>query len=162
LQEVTVDAVLFSEPIGGNNGPIISPRMYRELVLPSYQPLMAVFRRCAVRLVIMRTYANPGVLLRDVFEMGINCLWACETPPGEIDYLALREEYGAGLRLIGGIDVDVLRSDKKGIYQEMGKVPRLLAQGGYIPLLDGRVRVDVPYENYLYYRKLFKEITQGS
>jgi hypothetical protein len=158
LDEVTVDAVLFSEPIGGNNGPIISPRMYRELVLSSYQPLMEVFRRFAVPLVIMRTYANPGVLLKDIFALGINCLWACETPPGEIKYLDLRKEFGAALSLIGGIDVDALRIDKDAIRREMEKVPLLLAQGGYIPLLDGRVRVDVAYENYRYYRLLLEEM----
>jgi hypothetical protein len=161
LGKVTVDAVLFSEPIGGNNGPIISPRMYRELVLSNYQPLMDVFRRFAVPLVIMRTYANPSVLLKDIFNMGINCLWACETPPGEINYLDLRREFGSTLSLIGGIDVDALRIDKGAVRQEMEKVPKLLAEGGYIPLLDGRVRVDVPYANYLYYRKLLEEMTRG-
>lgn len=161
LTEVDVDAVLFSEPIGGNNGPIISPGMYRDLVLPSYQPLMEVFRRFSVPLVIMRTYANPSVLLKDIFNIGINCLWACETPPGEIDYLALRKQYGTKLRLIAGIDVDALRIDKETIRQEMEKVPLLLAQGGYIPLLDGRVRIDVPYENYRYYRGLLEEMVRG-
>jgi hypothetical protein len=27
------------------------------------------------------------------------------------------------------------------------KVPPLLAEGGYIPILDGRVRVDIPFDN---------------
>lgn len=160
LSQVKVDAALFSEPIGGNNGPIISPRMYREFALSSYQPLMEVFRRFQVALVIMRTYANPRPLLEDMVRLGINCLWACETPEtGEMDYRELRRAFGRDLRLIGGIDADALRAGKEAIQKELGKVPELMAQGGYIPLLDGRVRVDVPFENYVYYRQRLEEMT---
>jgi hypothetical protein len=159
LGEVNVDAILFSEPIGGNNGPIISPRMYRDFVLRSYQPVMEVIQSFPVSLVIMRTYANPRPLLDDMFRLGVNCLWACETPEEGMDFRELRRIYGSELRLIGGIDADTLRKGKEAILAEMVKVPGLLAQGGFIPLLDGRVRVDVPYANYVYYRKVFEEVT---
>jgi hypothetical protein len=35
-----------------------------------------------------------------------------------------------------------------------------LKQGGYIPLADGRVREDVPFENYVYYRQLLERVTK--
>ncbi len=162
MGEVSVDAVLFSEPIGGNNGPIISPRMYQDIVLRSYQPVMEVARNFQVPLVIMRTYANPRPLLDDMFKLGVNCLWACETPEDGMDFRELRNIYGKELRLIGGIDADALRIGKEAILAEMAKVPDLLAQGGFIPLLDGRVRVDVPYENYVYYRNLLEEAASGA
>jgi hypothetical protein len=77
-------------------------------------------------------------------------------------YRELRREFGRDLRLIGGIDLDVLRLDKESIKREVyEKVPPLLAEGGFIPLADGRVRKDIPLENYLYYRRLFEEVTQG-
>ena len=43
----------------------------------------------------------------------------------------------------------------------MEKVPPLLDSGGYIPLADGRVREDVLYENYLYYRELLADATRS-
>ena len=39
-------------------------------------------------------------------------------------------------------------------------MPPLVAQGGYVPLADGRVRANVPLENYVYYRRLLQEVTQ--
>ncbi len=67
------------------------------------------------------------------------------------------------MKLIGGIDLDALRKDKETIRKEIEtKVPDLLSQGGYIPLADGRVREDVPFENYVYYRKLLKKVTTCS
>jgi len=160
LSRVEVDAALFSEPISDNTGPLISPRMYAELVLPSYRPLLDVLKKWQVKLLILRTYANPRILLPALFQLGFNCLWACETPTGKVmDYRCLREEYGGSLRLVGGIDADALRQDKAAIRREMEKVPELLAQGGYIPLLDGRVREDVPFELYRYYRSILEEMT---
>ena len=36
--------------------------------------------------------------------------------------------------------------------------PGLLEGGGYVPLADGRIRADVPFENYAYYRRLLEEV----
>ena len=41
LREVSFDAAIFSEPIASHQGTLISPKMYAELVLPSYDPLTA-------------------------------------------------------------------------------------------------------------------------
>jgi hypothetical protein len=64
------------------------------------------------------------------------------------------------LRLIGGIDLDALRFGPEAIRREVEeKVPPLLADGGYIPLADGRVREDVTFENYAFYRRLLEKLT---
>ncbi|MFC1976463.1 hypothetical protein ACFLXQ_08690 [Chloroflexota bacterium] len=56
--------------------------------------------------------------------------------------------------------MDAVRRGKEEIRREVeGKVPSLLADGGYVPLADGRVRQDVPFENYVYYRQLLTEAT---
>jgi hypothetical protein len=162
LREVTVDAVVFGEPIADPHGSLISPRMYEDLVLPSYQPALQVLRRFGVETVILRTYANARALLPSIFKAGFNCLWANERDCEAMDYLALPSEFGRQLRLIGGIDLDVLRQDKDAIRGELERVlPPLLADGGYIPLADGRVREDIPFENYVYYRRLLEEMVGG-
>jgi uroporphyrinogen-III decarboxylase len=159
LSQTAVEAVIFSEPIGGNNGPIISPKTYEDFVLRSYKPILDVIHAHQVPVIIVRTYANARVLIPSLINWGLNCLWACEVNSEEMNYPDLRREFGRDLRLIGGIDLDTLREGKAAIRQEIGsKVPALLKDGGYIPLADGRVREDVPYENYVYYRELLKEI----
>lgn len=159
LRDVQVDAAVFSEPIGDNNGPLISPRTYRELVLPTYQPVLEVLRHYNVPTVILRAYANVYPLIPDLLQAGFNCLWAVEVRAQAMDYLRLRDEFGRDLRLIGGLDLDVLREGQESIRRELeAKVPPLLEQGGYAPLLDGRVRQDVTWENYRYYRKLLERL----
>lgn len=159
LKDVEIDAAIFSEPIAGNHGPLISPKMYRQAALQSYQPLMDILKRNDVETIILRSYANIRVLLPDIIDSGFNCLWACESGPDVMDYRELRRDFGTELRLIGGIDTDALRRGRESIRKEvMEKIPPLLEQGGYIPLADGRVREGVTYENYRFYRKLLEEI----
>jgi hypothetical protein len=75
-----------------------------------------------------------------------------------MDYLSIRREFGPDLRLIAGIDTDALRGDEEMIRREVEeKVLPLLASGGYVPLADGRIRAEIPYENYVYYRELLAQ-----
>jgi len=162
LRDVQVDAAVFGEPIGNNSGPLISPRTYREVVLPSYQPVFEVLHRYNIRTIILRAHANIYPLIPDLLKVGINCLWVVEVRALEMNYPRLRSEFGRDLRLIGGLDLDVLREDKESIQRELEeKVPLLLEQGGYAPLLDGRVREDVSWENYCYYRELLEQLCAG-
>jgi uroporphyrinogen decarboxylase len=162
LKDVAVDAVLFSEPIGGNYGPLISPQMYEDMVLRSYEPVLNVLNKYGVETIVFVTYANARVLVPSILKWRFNCLWACEVNAEAMDYRDLRREFGRDLRLIGGIDLDTLRRSKEAIRREVEeKVPPLVADGGYVPLADGRVRSDVPYENYVYYRKLLQKVTHG-
>jgi uroporphyrinogen decarboxylase len=162
LREVQVDAAVFGEPIGDNNGPLISPITYRDLVLPTYQPVFEVLHRYNVCTIILRAYANIYPLIPDLLKAGINCLWVVEVRAPAMDYLRLRREFGRDVRLIGGLDLDVLREDKESIRREIEeKVPHLLQQGGYAPLLDGRVREDVTWDKYCYYRQLLERLCAG-
>jgi hypothetical protein len=161
MNDSKIDAVLFNEPIGGNEGPLISPEMYEEFALKKYLPLLKSVRDNKIENIILRSYANVKMLIPVLLKYGFNCLWACESKSEEMDYLSIRKEYGKDLRLIGGINLDVLLYGKEEIKKELiEKVPPLLRSGGYIPLADGRIRDNVSFENYSYYRTLLEELTK--
>ena len=162
LNEVEVDAAVFTEPIGGNDRPLISPSMYEDFVLTNHEPLLALLRRHSIETIVFRTFANSRLLIPSILNWGFNCLWACEVNIDAMDYRDIRREFGRKLRLIGGIDLDVLLQDRAAIRREIEqRVPHLLADGGYIPLADGRVREDMPFENYIYYRHLLEQVTSS-
>jgi len=161
LKEVEFDAMVFSEPIGDNNGALISPAMYEDIVLPSYEPLLNLARQYGVKTIICRTYASMKALIPSLLKWGIDCLWACEVEPSVMNYPSLRREFGRDLKLIGGIDLDALREGKDSIRRAMDEIAPLVADGGFIPLADGRVRAEVPFEHYAYYRELLREMTKG-
>lgn len=163
LDEVELDCVSFSEPIGGPNGPLLGPAQYRAFVLESYRPIVELVRQRSEATIVFVTYANARALLPSVVEAGFDCLWACEVNDEAMDYRAIRQEFGRDLRLIGGIDLDLLREDEATLRAALlERLPPLLAGGGYVPLADGRVRADVPWERYAAYRRLVRGISEGS
>jgi uroporphyrinogen decarboxylase-like protein len=160
LGDVQVDFATFSEPVASPAGSLISPQTYDRFVLPHYLPVMDTLRRHGVKTIIFVTFGNARVLLPSVLDAGFDGVWAVEAATGEMDYRALRRQFGRRLRLIGGIDLRTLLTDKDTIRREIeAKVPPLLAQGGYVPMADGRVRENVPLENYVHYRELLEEVT---
>jgi len=163
LDSCAVDAVYFSEPISGNDRPLLSPKMYEDFVLRSYLPIIDIVKKNNISIIVFQTYGNIRPLLGSILEAGFTCLWSCETNAPAMDYKNIRKIFGPDLGLIGGIDLNMLRQGKKSIDQELEqKLPELLHQGNYIPLANGRVRADIPFENYLYYRKkLYSMVTKG-
>jgi len=162
LDEVDVDMVMFSEPIGGNDRPLLSPDAYEEFVLESFRPAFDVLRARNVEVICLVTYANARALIASVLRYGLNCLWACEVNQEAMDYRDIRQQFGRELRLIGGIDLDVLSQGEQSIRREIeAKVPPLLAQGGYVPLADGRIRANVPFSAYSLYRRLLAQATRA-
>jgi hypothetical protein len=153
LRQVDLDGVIFSEPIAGNHGALISAQMYREFALQSYAPVFNVLRHCQVPAIIWRSYANPVNLLPEVAKYPFNVLWLCETPPGALAPAQVRQLVGPDLTLIGGIDEDVLREDTRAIRQAVAAVRPFVEAGRFIPLADARVREGVPYSNYAFYRQ---------
>lgn len=158
-EETKIDAVIFSEPIGGNDRPLLSPEMYQEFVLDSYGPLFSAIESLGIESIIFRTYANARHLLPILCNTPFNCLWACETNIDAMDYRDIQKEFGHCFSLIGGIDLDAIRRGKKAIDAELeSKVPGLLENGTYIPMADGRIRTEISFENYYYYRSRLEEI----
>lgn len=158
LRQVDLDGVIFSEPIAGNHGALISPEMYRSFALQSYAPIFDVLRDHHVPAIIWRSYANPIDLLPEVVRFPFNVLWLCETPPGALTPSRVRQIVGSNLTLMGGIDSDVLREDTRAIRQAITSVQPFVREGRFIPLADGRVREDVRYPNYLFYRQELQRV----
>ena len=159
LKEINIDAAIFSEPIASTHGPLISPSMYKEFVLTSYKPIFDILKKHGINIIILRTYSNIKTLLPEAVEAGFNCLWANERGTIELDYLTLRREFGSRLRLIGGLDLNTLRQGNDSISRELIRVvPPLLKDGGYYPLLDGRVRQDIPFDTYSFYRQSLEKL----
>jgi hypothetical protein len=146
-------AVIFSEPIAGNHRAFISVEMYRAFALQSYAPVFDLLRDFRVPAIIWRSYANPVDLLPEVGKCPFNALWLCEASPEALTPTRVRKLVPVNMTLIGGIDSDVLRGDKLAIRQAVAAVKPFVQAGRFIPLSDGRVREDVPYWNYAFYRR---------
>ena len=160
--EVTLDFAVFSEPIASFHAPVISPAYYRRFAMPYYRRAVDRLRAADVNVVVLQAFGNVNPFIPLFLEVGMNALWCSHTRPAGMDYAAIRRRYGKDLRLIGGIDAVALAKGRPAIDRALeNTVAPLLESGGYLPLLDDRVRPDVPYEAYRYYRTQLEKRVLG-
>jgi len=160
VEEVNIDFALFYEDMAYKAGPMISPRMFQEFVLPYYKKITDFLRKHGIDVIFVDSDGNINELIPLFLEAGVNGVLPIEVA-AEMDPIALRKEYGKDLLMIGGIDKRVLSKDKKAIEKEvMVKVPYLIKEGGYVPDIDHIVPPDIPFKNYMYYIELVKSISE--
>jgi len=157
LKEVDVDAVFIWEDMCYKGGPLISPEMFREFILPGYQKLTSFLRDHGVRIVLMDSDGDVWKLLPLWIEGGVTVVYPFEVAAG-MDVVEVRKAFPK-LGIIGGLDKRAVAQGKEAIDRELeAKVPFMLQHGGYIPSIDHMVSLDVSFENFKYYREKLKQI----
>ncbi len=156
LRSVNPDFIYISEPISDNNGPLVPPDMFQEFMIPVFERIIAVARGHGVGNILVNTYGNTAKLLPSMMRAGVNILWVSEAGDlPDMEYRTLRNLHGPGLGLIGGIPLDILRSETtEHMKRRLSEIVLPLLQSGrYIPLAGGRVREEVPWPVYKQYRE---------
>ena len=159
---VTIDQFFIGEDICYNHGPLISPDMIREFILPYYQQLMTDIKRRQIDrsrhlyfhvdsdgyvLPVMPLYREIGMDVMSPFEVAAGC-----------DVVEVGKQF-PDLVMSGGIDKRVLAKGKDEIDRYLERIiPPMRERGGYIPTCDHGVPAEVSYENYLYYRRRMVEL----
>lgn len=161
MQDVNPEFIYLSEPISDNNGPLISPAMFEEFMIPVYESIVATARGLGCDNILLSTYGDTSLLFPILIDAGISMLWiseAAEVP--ELDYCQIRSEFGPDLGLIGGIPLSILRSESPDVIRNTLEeiVPPLLQSGRYVPLAGGRVREEIPWSVYESYREVLAEL----
>ena len=153
-----IDFLRFGEDFAYKTSSLISPRMYREFIMPYHKAVTDFARSKGVDIFFFDSDGNLNEMLPHLLEGGVNLIFPVECAAG-MDPLGLRRKFGKRLRMIGGIDKMEIAKGKEAIKREvLKKVPPLIKEGGYIPCIDHSVPPDIPLEDYLYYIDLLKEI----
>jgi len=153
------DGVLSKQDMCYKTASIISPKHFREFMVPRYQRITALMRKHGVQVILVDSDGHVDELIPLWLEGGLSGVYPFEVAAGE-DVVAVRKQYPR-LHIWGGIDKRVLAQDKRAIEAELyAKVPFMLERGGYIPGIDHAVPHDVSYENWLYYREVLHRICE--
>ena len=161
-RHVTLDELFLAEDICFNHGPLISPDMMREFLIPYYRTLIDNIngrqidktRHLHIQIdtdgqagPVIPVYRNIGMDTMSPFEVASGC-----------DVVATGRTYPT-LALLGGIDKRILAGGKRAIDREVERIlPVMRERGGYIPTCDHGVPEEVPYQDYLHYRKRCVEL----
>lgn len=149
LATAPLDYAVFGEDLAGKNGPLISPRTYREFWGPYQEPILAALREAGVPVICQWTAGDVRPLLPELLRQGFNCTWPLEVVAG-MEGPALRQRFGRSLRLGGNIAKEAVIAGPAAIDRELERLLPLIREGGFLPALDDMASPDMPFAHYRY------------
>jgi len=155
-----IDVMLFGDDLGGQNGPLMSPAMYRQYYKPWHTKLWNRAKELAPH-VNIHLHCCGGIepLLNDLIEAGLESSNPVQISCAGMDPLHLKQTYGETFTFWGG-GCDTRHALPNGTPQEIRQNVQELVSiwkpgGGFVFQQVHNILADVPPENIL---AMFKAI----
>lgn len=160
---------LAGDDLGGQEGPLISPEIFRQMIKPilckRWEVIKSKFRKINPKgYVMFHSCGNIYPLIPDFIECGLDILDPIQKVKG-MEIEKLKAEFGNKLTFHGAIDTQYLlpngspaevRSEVKRIISILGK------NGGYIAAPVHNLQADVPVENIIALSDAVRESGNGN
>ncbi|MCL2462101.1 MAG: hypothetical protein FWF44_05495 [Defluviitaleaceae bacterium] len=159
-ERLDIDELFLGEDICYNHGPLISPDMIKEFLFPYYQQLYTNMKRRARDDRPLHFQIDTDGFCEPVIDLyksiGVDYFSPFEIASNN-DPIEVGKRY-PDLRMSGGIDKRVLAQTKDDIDRYLDNLlPAMRKRGGFIPTCDHGVPEEVPFENYVHFRKRMLE-----
>ncbi len=150
-QGATFDFGHFWEDICFKNGPLIIPSLFEELVGPHYRRITALLNAHGIEIVSLDCDGCIDALVPTWFNNGVNTMFPIEVGTWDASIRPWRDQFGEGLRGVGGMNKVVFTRDRAAVDAEVERLRGLVELGGYIPCPDHRIAPDSEYDLVRYY-----------
>lgn len=155
---VKFDACGMWEDMAYRAGPLISPKHFKQYLVPQYRRITDLLHKYDVNIVWLDCDGDISLLIPHWLDAGVNCMFPLEIGTWGADPVTYRQQYGKDLLIMGGFDKHILQGSKAAIETEVKRLAPLVEEGGYVGFCDHRVPPDVPLENYCFYLEKVREI----
>lgn len=156
-----IDIFFMGDDMGTQNGPWVSPEMYRRFFKTNFARFNALAHRHGVR-TMYHTCGNVTDLIPDFIDAGLDILQSLQ-PRAGMDLARLKREFGRDLCFQGGIDIqEVLpKGTPSDVRTHVADRARIMAPGGgYIFGTAHNLLPDVPTENIVALFEAYQEYGQ--
>jgi len=143
------DGAWLYDDLAYKNGPLFSPRTYREQLLPYHRQIVDFFHGKKLP-VIVHSCGNIMSLAKGFVEAGFDCLQPLEVKAG-CDLAQLVREYGREVCFMGGVDVRALAADSEAEMEAEVKAKLdlgMASPGGYVFHSDHSIPTQVSFARY--------------
>jgi len=148
-----VDIIKVGDDLGTQDGLLISPEMYREILKPFHSDFIQFIKERTKAKVLFHSDGDVFALIDDFIEIGVDILNPIQTSAGKMsDLEGLKKHYGKNMVFCGGIDTQRILpyGTPEQVRQEVRRVMHILGPGGgYMMASVHTVMNDVPPENVL-------------
>lgn len=146
-----VDIVQFTDDLGTQRAPFMSPAQYREFLKPCHRAWMEMAHRLAPQAKIaIHTCGSVYDLVPDFIDIGIEILNPIQPRARNMEPWRLKQEFGRDLSFLGSVDIQELLP--RGTVDEVRAATRELIEvlgpgGGFILAPSHQFQPDVPAAN---------------
>jgi len=161
--DVIPDMIMIWEDNCYRNGPLISPDLFIEFMLPYLKKVIDTAKSLNIPGIALDTDGNCTKMLPIYIEAGVNAFYPFECQAG-MDIVEVRKQYGKQFAIIGGIDKSLLADGhtEQQMYDEVDKKVRpMMELGGYIPMLDHTVPPNISYSMFIKFIEYVRKITDN-
>jgi uroporphyrinogen decarboxylase len=148
-----VDVVYAGDDIGHQNGPLVSPDMYRRLIKPRHRRFFDVIKSKSDAMILLHTCGSIYSLLGDLVDIGVDAVNPVQVTAKDMgDTARLKREFGDKLTFWGGVDAHHVLpgGTTEDVRHEVARRIRDLAPGGgYVLNSVHNIQPGVPVENIL-------------
>ena len=146
-----VQVVLVNDDLGTQQGPMLSPDCYREMILPYQCRLFACIKQQTGASLLFHSCGAVRRFIPDLIEAGVDALNPIQVSAAEMDTARLKREFGRDLTFWGG-GCDTQRVLPRGsVGRVKDEVRRRVADlsdgGGFVFTQVHNIQPDVPPEN---------------
>ena len=145
-----VDLFMFSDDLGGQNGPLFSPDLYAELIKPHHARMIAEVKRRAGPRFLFHSCGSVYRMIPHLIDIGVDALNPVQVTARDMEPARLKEEFGDRLAFWGGVNsqeilpfgsTDDVRREVRRMIDCMGR------GGGYVINSVHNIQSEVPPEN---------------
>ncbi|NPV51989.1 MAG: uroporphyrinogen decarboxylase [Firmicutes bacterium] len=159
-----VDIVEMSQDYGTQNGPLISPKLYRLVFKKSDARVVDFIKSKAPQSkVLLHSCGSIVDLIDDFIDVGIDIINPVQPFAAGMDHANLKKRYGNRICFHGGIDIQrILPGDISVLRRFVAETINTLGSGGgYILAPANNIQGDTPPENIVSMYRTAKEMRLG-
>jgi uroporphyrinogen decarboxylase len=148
-----VDVVLFNDDLGTQQGPILRPSLYREMVKPYQKSLFSCAKSHFGKPILFHSCGAVREFIPDLIEIGVDALNPVQISAVGMDATGLKHDFGKSICFWGG-GVDTQTVLNGGTPSQVAdavkrQVDILAPGGGFVFCQVHNIQPDVPPENIL-------------
>ncbi len=148
-----VQIIVMGDDLGTQNGPMISPKLYREVFYPRHREIYQMVKQKTDIAVFMHSCGGIYEFLPDLIEAGVDIINPVQTQSAGMDPIRLKKEFGKDLVFWGGgIDTqhNLPNLTAQKVKDEVKRnVEIFMPGGGYVFNQIHNILADVPPENII-------------
>jgi uroporphyrinogen decarboxylase len=154
-----IDIVLTGDDFGAQNGPLISPDMWRKFIKPGFAKYIDVIKRHKT-LTMHHTCGAVFDLIPDMIECKLDILQSIQPEAKDMSLANLKKMFGKELCFQGGISIQKTMpyGSQSTIRQEVQALADIARQdGGYIFCTSHNIQADTPIESIITLMDAYQE-----